>query len=83
MSEYRNVFWNEIDQRMWRTNTSAGDVSIRFEYIGTMTKVEYDLLIEVLWELYEDKKITRGEFELVFGDIRTFCDKIKNLIEES
>jgi DNA-binding ferritin-like protein (Dps family) len=83
MSDYRNVFWNEIDQRMWRTNTSAGDVSIRFEYIGTMTKVEYDLLIEVLWELYDDQRITRKEFESVFGDIRTFCDKIKNLIEES
>jgi hypothetical protein len=82
MTDYRNVFWNEIDQRMWRTNTSVKDVSVRYEYIGQMTKVEYELLIEVLWELYDDKKITRGQFEMVFGDIRSFCDRIKKIIEE-
>jgi len=82
MTDYRNVFWNEIDQRMWRTNTSVKDVSVRYEYIGQMTKVEYELLIEVLWELYDDKKITRGQCEMVFGDIRSFCDRIKKIIEE-
>ena len=82
MTDYRNVFWNEIDQRMWRTNTSVKDVSVRYEYIEQMTKVEYELLIEVLWELYDDKKITRGQFEMVFGDIRSFCDRIKKIIEE-
>lgn len=82
MTDYRNVFWNEIDQRMWRTNTSIKDVSVRYEYIGKMTRVEYDLLIEVLWELYEDRKITRGQFEIIFGDIRSFCDRIKKIIEQ-
>ena len=83
MSDYKNVYWNEIDQRMWRTNTTAGDVSIRFEYIGTMTRAEYDLLIETLWELYEDDKITLDEFQRIFGDIRSFCDRIKNLVENA
>ena len=83
MSDYKNVYWNEIDQRMWRTNTTAGDVSVRFEYIGTMTRAEYDLLIETLWELYEDHKITLDEFQRIFGDIRSFCDRIKNLVENA
>ena len=83
MSDYKNVYWNEIDQRMWRTNTTAGDVSVRFEYIGTMTRAEYDLLIETLWELYEDDKITLDEFQKIFGDIRSFCDRIKNLVENA
>jgi hypothetical protein len=83
MTDYKNVYWNEIDQRMWRTNTTAGDVSIRFEYIGTMTRAEYDLLIETLWELYEDNKITLDEFQRIFGDIRSFCDRIKNLVENA
>ncbi|BAQ92565.1 hypothetical protein [uncultured Mediterranean phage uvMED] len=81
MTDYKNVYWNEIDQRMWRTNTTAGDVSVRFEYVGTMTRAEYDLLIEVLWELFEDDKITLDEFNKIFGDIRSFCDRIKKLIE--
>ncbi len=83
MTDYKNVYWNEIDQRMWRTNTTAGDVSVRFEYIGTMTRAEYDLLIETLWELYEDNKITLDEFQKIFGDIRSFCDRIKNLVENA
>lgn len=83
MSDYKNVYWNEIDQRMWRTNTTAGDVSVRFEYVGTMTRAEYDLLIETLWELYEDNKITLDEFQRIFGDIRSFCDRIKNLVENA
>lgn len=83
MSDYKNVYWNEIDQRMWRTNTTAGDVSVRFEYVGTMTRAEYDLLIETLWELYEDNKITLDDFQRIFGDIRSFCDRIKNLVENA
>lgn len=83
MSDYRNVYWNEIDQRMWRTTTTVGDVSVRFEYIGTMTSAEYDLLIETLWELFDDDKITLVEFARIFGDIRTFCDQIKNLVEKA
>jgi hypothetical protein len=83
MSEYRNVFWNELDQKMWRTTTSAGDVSVRYEYVGTMTRAEYDLLIEILWELFDDDKITLDQFQKIFGDIRTFCDQIKNLVEKA
>lgn len=83
MTDYKNVYWNEIDQRMWRTNTTAGDISVRFEYVGTMTRAEYDLLIEVLWELFEDNKITLDDFHKIFGDIRCFCDRIKKLIEST
>jgi len=83
MSEYRNVFWNELDQKMWRTTTSAGDVSVRYEYVGTMTRAEYDLLIEILWELFDDDKITLDQFQKIFGDIRTFCDQVKNIVEKA
>ena len=83
MSEYRNVYWNEIDQRMWRTTTTVDNVTVRYEYVGTMTRAEYYLLIETLWELYDDNKITFDEFARIFGDIRTFCDQIKNLIEKA
>ena len=83
MSEYRNVFWNELDQKMWRTTTSAGDISVRYEYVGTMTRAEYDLLIEILWELFDDDKITLDQFQKIFGDIRTFCDQVKNLVEKA
>jgi len=82
MSEYREVYWNEIDQKMWRTNSTIGDVSICYEYVGIMTSVEYELLIEILWELYDDNKITLDEFTEIFGDIRSFCDRIKDLVNK-
>ena len=83
MSDYRNVYWNEIDQRMWRTTTTVDDVTVRYEYVGMMTRAEYDLLIETLWELFDDNKITLEEFQRIFGDIRTFCDQVKNLVEKA
>jgi len=83
MSDYRNVYWNEIDQRMWRTTTTVDDVTVRYEYVGRMTRAEYDLLIETLWELFDDNKITLDEFQRIFGDIRTFCDQVKNLVEKA
>jgi hypothetical protein len=83
MSEYRNVYWNEIDQRMWRTTTTVSDISVTYEYVGKMTGAEYDLLIETLWELFDDNKITLEEFQRIFGDIRTFCDQIKNIVEKA
>lgn len=83
MSEYRSVYWNEIDQRMWRTTTTVSDISVTYEYVGKMTGAEYDLLIETLWELFDDNKITLEEFQRIFGDIRTFCDQIKNIVEKA
>ena len=52
-SEYRNVYWNSVNQRIWRTTTSAGDVDINYKLVGTMTDAEYNILLEVLFEVFE------------------------------
>jgi hypothetical protein len=80
-SNYKKVFYNEVNQKVWRTNTTANEQDVNYEYIGTMTSAEYDLLIETLFELYEDDEISLEAFSRIFGDIRTFCDHIKKLIE--
>ena len=46
-----------------------------------MTETEYELLIEILFELFDDDKITLQQFENIFGDLRCFCDRIKNLTD--
>jgi hypothetical protein len=46
-----------------------------------MTRVEFDLLVEVLWEIFEDKDIPFEDFKKYFNDIRVFCDKIKVLMD--
>lgn len=82
-SNFKHVYYNEIDQKVWRTDTSVKDVSVRYEYVGNMTLAEYELLIEVLFQVFDENYITLEDFCLHFGDIRTFCDKIKKIIDES
>lgn len=82
-SNYKKVYYNEVSQKVWRTNTTAIEQSVNYEYIGTMTLAEYDLLIETLFELYEDNEISLEAFVRIFGDIRTFSDHIKKLVDNA
>lgn len=83
MNKYRKVFWNQTTQRIKWTQNETFEGYIQYEYVGTATRAELDLLIEVLWELFDEDEITIQEFEMVFGDIRTFCDRLKKLVDES
>ena len=79
---YRKVFWNDDRQRIrWTTNTTFEN-HFDYEYIGSMTRAEFDLLLEVLVEFFGDDEITMEQFKRVFYDLRSFCDKLKGLIEE-
>ena len=80
--EFKNVFWNEIDQRVWRTNTSMDDISVRYDYVGRMTEAEFELFVEILFELFDDSKITIKQFREIFKELRSFCNQIKDIIEE-
>lgn len=80
--KYKYVYFNESNQKVWRTNTSIGEVPIEFELLGSMTKAEFDLLIEVLFWVFEEEDISLENFQRVFGDIRTFCDIIKKIVDE-
>lgn len=82
-SNYKKVFYNELSQKAWRTNTTANEQDVNYEYVGTMTQAEYELLVETLFELYEENEISLEAFSRIFGDIRTFCDHIKNLVDNS
>ena len=45
-----------------------------------MTRVEFDLLIEILWEIFEDKDIPLKDFMKHYKEIRSFCDRLKTMI---
>jgi len=56
-------------------------MQITYNYIGKSTRVEFDLLIELLWYKYEDGEIELNELKKIFDELRSFCDNIKyNLI---
>lgn len=78
---YKNVYYAETTGKVWRTDATAG-VSDNFEYVGKMNSVEYELLLDILFHHFGENDFSLRQFERHFGDIRTFCDKAKELIEE-
>jgi len=78
----KRVYWNEDDQRIRWTQNHTYDGNISFVFVGNMTEPEFDLLLEVLFELYDDDKISLEDFLIIFNEIRIFCDRIKGYLEE-
>lgn len=76
------VFWDENAQHIKFKSNSTFENDYKYEYVGDATQVEFDLLLEVLFELYGDERISLEEFCRVFGDIRTFCDIVKKIQDE-
>ena len=77
------VFWDETNQHIRFKSNTTFENHYNYEYIGYATDAEFSLLLEVLFVLFEDDHITLDEFYRVFGDIRTFCDIIKELVEDA
>jgi hypothetical protein len=78
---YKSVYYSEVTGKVWRTDVTVG-TSGDFEYVGKMNSVEYELLLDILFHHFGERDFTLKDFERHFGDIRTFCDKAKELIEE-
>lgn len=77
--KYRNVYFDEENQKVRWTMNNTADLAVSYEYLGTMSRVEIDLLVEILWELYGDNNITFLDFAKMFGELRTFCDQLKQI----
>lgn len=77
--KYRKVYFDEDNQKLRWTMNNTNDLAVTYEYLGTMSRVEVDLLVETLWELYGDNNITFLEFAKIFGELRTFCDQLKRI----
>jgi hypothetical protein len=81
MSKYSYVYFDPNNQKVRWTQSISKDVIINYEYVGKMTRVEFDLLVEVLWEVFEDKDIPLKDFLKYYNDIRVFCDKLKVILD--
>jgi hypothetical protein len=81
MSKYSYVYFDPNNQKVRWTQSISEDVIINYEYVGKMTRVEFDLLVEVLWEVFEDKDIPLKDFMKYYNDIRVFCDRLKVILD--
>ena len=75
--KYRNVYYNEVDQKVWRTSNIPKNNN--FILLGEMTLIEYELLIEILDEVYDGDDISGNQFTKTFNEFKNFLDYIKKL----
>ena len=78
----RKVYFDEDRQKVRWTSSTTFENNSNFEYVGKMNRQEFDLFIEILWELYEDNSIPCADFIQKFNELRQFCDYIKCIIDD-
>ena len=78
--KFSKVYFDENNQKVRWTQTTTDDMDIAYDYVGKMTRVEFDLLIEILWEIFEDKDIPLKDFMKHYKEIRSYCDILKTMI---
>ena len=78
--KFSKVYFYENNQKVRWTQTTTDDMDITYDYVGKKTRVEFDLLIEILWEIFEDKDIPLKDFMKHYKEIRSYCDILKTMI---
>jgi|TARA_R110000744_G_scaffold87067_2_gene170142 hypothetical protein len=82
MSRTKKVYFEEVTQKVRWTQTTTDKFQYNYKYIGVASEAEFDLLLELLWFLYEDDNISFNEFFDTYKELRDFCDEIKGLIDK-
>ena len=79
--KYQTIYFDPDNQKIRWTQTSPDNLAVTYEYVGKSTRVEFDLLVELLWYKYEDGDIPLDQLKRIFDELRSFCDDLKyNLI---
>ena len=79
--KYHTIYFDAENQKIRFTQSAPENLAVTYYYVGKSTRVEFDLLIELLWYKYEDGEIPLDQLKKIFDELRSFCDDIKyNLI---
>ena len=73
------IYYDEINQKVKRTPKRLKVVQ-NYYYMGQLTDVEYELLIEILFRAYGENDIMLEQFLLYFNELKEFSDRIDELI---
>lgn len=79
--KYIYLYYNEELQKIGRRRDVITGAKDGFKYIGTITEIERELLIEILFDVFGDDHISLKNFLRIYGDLKTFCNKIKQIVE--
>lgn len=78
----RSIYFHEPTQKVRWTTTSSEDFKIDYTYVGEVTENELNILIDLLWHIYEENPMTYEEFSNVYKELRFFCDRVMGLVDE-
>ena len=82
MKKSRSVYFDEQTQKVRWTTTSSENFIYDYKYIGEATENEFNILIDLLWHLHEEKKMSYNDFNKVYSELRYFCDRVMGLVDE-
>ena len=82
MSNNRAVYFDEQTQKVRWTSSCTSSFKYDYQYVGEASENEFNILIDLLWHLYEEKKITLNEFQDIYNKLRLFCDSVMGLVDE-
>lgn len=80
-AKYFYIYFEEKTNKV-RRKLKRADLTDDFELVGTMTQVELELLLELIFERFGDRNITLRQFQRYFGDLKQFCQRVKMILEE-
>jgi len=75
--EIKTIYFNPIQQKVRYVSDTTSREDLSYHYIGKSTRVEFDLLVELLWYKYQDLDIPLNEFKKIFEELKIFCDSVK------
>jgi len=75
--EIKTIYFNPIQQKVRYVSDTTSRSDLSYYYIGKSTRVEFDLLVELLWYKYQDLDIPLNEFKKIFEELKNFCDSVK------
>lgn len=80
MIRYYHIYFDEINQKVSRKPKRLQVVQ-NFYYMGQLTEVEFDLLLEILFRAYGENDITLEQFLIFFNELKEFSEKIEELMK--
>ena len=82
MKKARSIYFDEQTQKVRWTTTASENFIYDYKYVGEATENEFNILIDLLWYLHEEEKMSYNEFNKVYQELRYFCDRIMGLVDE-
>jgi hypothetical protein len=82
MKKARSIYFDEQTQKVRWTTTASENFIYDYKYVGEATENEFNILIDLLWYLHEEEKMSYNEFNKVYQELRYFCDRVMGLVDD-